>query len=132
MNPNRGDAVVRVQAFQRRFFQQDEIGDFPRLDGSELRIDFELPCVVDRSGSENLFQRQLGLLQLLHLQTAIQTGEISVGRTQWSVRAKERRRTYRLKCLVEVLNEYATRKSEITQGGVVLTDSAARAQRIDA
>ena len=56
MNPNRDDAVVRFYAFQRRFFQQDEIRDFPRFDSSDLRIEFEFPCVIDRSGSENLFE----------------------------------------------------------------------------
>jgi hypothetical protein len=63
MNPNRDDTVVRVHAFQRRFFQQDEIGNFPRLDGSELRIHFELPSVIDRGSSENLYQRHPGRLK---------------------------------------------------------------------
>ena len=90
MNPNRGDAVVRVHTFQRRFFQQDEIGNFPRLDGSELRIDFELPCVIDRGGSENLFERQPGPRKLLHFQIAVQSGQIAVGRSRRSVRAKEK------------------------------------------
>lgn len=71
MNPNRDDAVVRVYAFQRRFFQQDEISNFPRLEGSKLRIELEFPCVIDRGGFEDLNESQPGIFQLLHLQIAV-------------------------------------------------------------
>ena len=57
MNPNRDDIVVCIDTFQRRFLQQDQIGNFPRLDGSKLRIEFEFPCVIDRGGPEDLFER---------------------------------------------------------------------------
>src|SRR5208282_5247128 len=89
MNPNRNDAVVRIYVFQRRFLQQKEIGNFPRLDGSNLRIEFEFSCVTDRGRSEDLWERQTGLLHLLHLQIAVQSGQIPVGRSGGSVRAQE-------------------------------------------
>jgi hypothetical protein len=60
----------------RTIFQQDEIGYFPGLDGSDLRIDFERSCVAGRGGSKNLYERQAGLLELLHLQVAVQPGQI--------------------------------------------------------
>ena len=64
MDPNRYDAVIGIHTVQRRFLQQNEISNFPRLDGSELRIKLEFPCVTDRSGSENLCQRHSRLLKL--------------------------------------------------------------------
>jgi hypothetical protein len=71
MNPDRDHAVVRVQALERRFPQQDEIGNFSRLDCSQFRVEFDFPCVIDRGSSEDLFERHPGLLKLLHLQIAV-------------------------------------------------------------
>ena len=80
MNLNGYDAVVRLHALQRRFLQQDEIGNFPRLDGSDLRIDSKLSCVIDGRSFEDLLERNPSALKLLHLQIAVQAREISIGR----------------------------------------------------
>jgi hypothetical protein len=89
MNPNRDDAVVRINAFQRRFLQQNEVGNFPRLDGANLGIEFEFTCVIDGGGSENLLGRQSGPSKLVHLQITVQSRQIPVSRSRGSVRAKE-------------------------------------------
>ena len=68
MYENRGDAVVRLDGFQRILRHEHKIGNPARLDCPDLRFQFELPRVVDRSRTENLFQRHSRLLQLFHLQ----------------------------------------------------------------
>ena len=90
MNPDRGDTVVRIHAFQRRFFQQHKICNFPWLDGSNLRVELEFAGVTDRRCPENLRERQPCLLKLLHLQVPIQTGKISVGWARWRIRAEKK------------------------------------------
>jgi len=81
VNPNRDDAVIRASTLSKGdFLSRREVGDFSRLDGSDLRIDLELPCIIDGGGCENLFQRQSRFLKLLHFQITVQAGEVSVGR----------------------------------------------------
>lgn len=71
MKPDSDDAVVRLHAFQRRFLQQDKVGNFARLNSPDLRIELELPCVADCGGFENLFKGYPRLFKLLHLQKAV-------------------------------------------------------------
>src|SRR5258708_1724572 len=66
MNPDRRDAIVRVNAFQWRFLQQDEVGYFPRLNGPDLRIDLESSRIVDGGGLEDLLESQSSRFELLH------------------------------------------------------------------
>jgi hypothetical protein len=71
VNPDSDNAVVRVDGFQWRFSQQDEVGRFARLNGPNLRIDFERSGIVDSGSSENLFKSQSGLFELLHFEIAV-------------------------------------------------------------
>ena len=56
MNPHGDNGVAGVDGLQWRFLQRNEVRDFPRFDGSKLRIELEFPRVIDRGRSENLFE----------------------------------------------------------------------------
>lgn len=56
MNEDGGDAVVGIDGFQRVFRHEHKIGNLARFDCPNLRFQFELACVADRSRAENLLQ----------------------------------------------------------------------------
>src|SRR5215469_7572637 len=71
MHENCGDAVVRIDGFQRILRHEHKIGNLARLDCPNLRFQFELARVVDRSRTKNLFQRHSRPLQAFHLQKTV-------------------------------------------------------------
>jgi hypothetical protein len=78
--PNRGDAVAGIHSFERVISHQHQIGGLSRLNASYLRFHLEFSCIADRRSPEDLRQRHPRFLQLLHLQVAVQTRQVSVGR----------------------------------------------------